>query len=126
MGRRHEAHVGAPRLDATHPTEGTGLDQAQQLHLLGQRNVADLVQEQRAAVGGFHEADLRGRRAGERTLLMAEQFVLEQRLRKARAVHDDEGLAGTAARLVDRLGHHLLARAGLAQQQHGGVGRCHP
>jgi len=43
------------------------------------RDLADLVEEQRAAVRGLEPAIARGGRAGERALLVAEQLGLEDR-----------------------------------------------
>ena len=61
-------------------------------------------------------------RAGERALLVAEQLGLEQVGRDGAAVDDDERPARARAGLVDRLAQHVLAGAGLALDQHGGVG----
>jgi hypothetical protein len=55
----HHAHVGAAQFGAAHAAVGAAFQQAQQLDLHGQRNVAHLVQEQRAAAGGLHQPGLR-------------------------------------------------------------------
>ena len=60
------------------------LQDAQQLDLHGRRHVADLVEEERAAVGDLEQPLLVGQRAGEGALAMAEQLALEQRLARAR------------------------------------------
>ncbi len=52
------------------------------LHRLGQ--LADLVEEDRAAVGDFEQAHAVLVGAGERALAMAEQLALDQRLRQGR------------------------------------------
>ena len=63
VGGRHHAHVhldglrGRPRR-----IELAVLEHAQQLHLRGRRDVADLVQEQRAAVGQLEPPQPRARR----------------------------------------------------------------
>jgi hypothetical protein len=54
------------------------LQHAQQLGLQVERHLADLVEEQRAAVGELERAGARGDGAGERALLVAEQLALEQ------------------------------------------------
>ena len=83
------------------------------------RDVADLVEEQRAAVGELEAAAARGLDgAGERALLVAEELREEQRLDEGRAVDRDEGARGALARPVDRLRHELLARAALAAHEH--------
>ena len=52
--------------------------------------VADLVEEEGAAVGQLEAALLAAGRAGEGALLVAEQLGLEQGLGERRAVHRDE------------------------------------
>ena len=63
----------------------------------GRRHLADLVQENRAAVGDLEEARLAGgRRAGERVFLVAEELRLEERLVQRRAVDLHEALVAPA------------------------------
>src|SRR6185295_2438521 len=62
-----------------------------------ERHLADLVEEQRAAVGALDQALLGGDRAGERAALVAEQLALEQLAAERRAVEPDER-AGAAGR----------------------------
>ena len=92
---------------------------AQQLGLHLQADVADLVEEQRAAVGRLEAADLVADGAGERALDVAEQLAFQQSRRQGGAVDLDEGLAGPRAVLVDGPGQQLLAGAALAADQHG-------
>ena len=67
------------------------LEHAQQLGLDRERQLADLVEEHRAAVRALEQARLGRDRAGERALLVAEQLALDQRLRpERRAVDRDE------------------------------------
>ena len=56
----------------------------------GERHLADLVEEERAAVGQLERALRVARRAGERAALVAEQLALEQRLGEGGAVDGDE------------------------------------
>ena len=51
VGRRDDADVDVDRLVAADALELALLQEAQQLHLDGRRDLADLVEEQRAAVG---------------------------------------------------------------------------
>ena len=92
------------------------LHQAQQLDLHLERQVADLVEEGRAAVGQFDQAPFVLRGAAERALDVAEQFALHERADQRAAVDGDE----LAARIgvVDGARDHFLAGAALAQQQH--------
>jgi len=91
------------------------LEDAQQLGLQLERQLADLVEKDRAAIGRL-ECALPGRvRAGERTALVTEQLALEQRRRKRSAVDDDERPVLAAALAVDRLRGSFLASAGLTE-----------
>ena len=115
-----------PQLGAAHAAVGAGLQQAQQLDLQRQGDVAHLVQKQRAAVGRLHQPRPGLGRAGERPFLMPEQLGLKQRLGQAGAVHRHQRTPGAQAALVHSMGHQLLARARLAQQQHRSPRGCHP
>ena len=83
-----------------------------------QRQVGDLVQEQRAAIRGLEEAVAVGFGAGERTFAVAEEFALHQVFRDRAAIHRDERLFAARAVQVDRAGRELLAAAGLAVDEH--------
>ena len=87
------------------------------------RQVADFVEEQRAAMRQLEASGLAGVRAGERALLVAEQLRLEQRLGNRRAVDGDERAVGAVAERVQRAREELLAGAALPEQQHRRVRR---
>jgi hypothetical protein len=70
------------------------LQHAQQLDLPGQRQLADLVEEDGAGVRALELAAPVVGRAGERALLVAEQFGFEQAVRNRAAVDRDERLVG--------------------------------
>ena len=93
-------------------------ERAQELDLEARRHLADLVEEERAAVGFLEQALLVRGRARERALDVAEELRLEERLGKRRAVDGDEGPARARARVVDCLGDHLLAGSRLAVDEH--------
>ncbi len=59
VGGRDQADVGADRLGAAEPLELALLEHAQQLDLGGEVQVANLVEEQRAAVGELEPPFLR-------------------------------------------------------------------
>ena len=70
------------------------LQHAQQLRLQRERQLADLVEEERAAVGAARSGPRAcSRRAGERAAHVAEELALEQRLRDRRAVDRHERAA---------------------------------
>ena len=119
--RGDQAHIDLDGAGAAEPLELVLLQHAQNLRLRARTHVADFVEEQRAAVGLLEAADALAVGAGERALLVAEQFGLEQVFLQGRAVHLDE-VARRAQRVaMDRAGDQLLAGAGLAAHQHGRI-----
>ena len=103
-----------------------GFEEAQQQALHAQRHLADLVEEQRAAVGHLELPLLVAIGAGETALDVAEQLRLEQRLGQPGAVDGDEGPRRADAVGVYRARHQLLAGAALAGDQHLGFGAGGP
>ncbi len=75
VGRRHEAHVHLDGRCAADALEALLFERAENLGLQRQRQVADLVEKQRAAVGHLELARLSGHRAGERALLVTEELA---------------------------------------------------
>ena len=96
------------------------LQRAQQLHLHLDRDLADLVEEERPAVGELEAPRLAGHGARERAALVAEELALDELLRDGRAVDLDERLVLAARVLVQRAGDELLARPALARDEHRG------
>ena len=88
------------------------------------RHLADFVEEDRPAVGGFQQAFLLHARVGERAALVTEQLALQQLLRQGRARDVHERPRRPIAGVVDDLGEQVLAGAALAGEQHGRR-RCH-
>jgi hypothetical protein len=117
----HDPHVGADRVVAADRHELALLEHAQQPGLRLQRHVADLVQEQRAALGLLEAADPPRRGAGERALLVPEQLALDELRGDRRHVDGHERAALALAEVVERLRHQLLAGAGLARDEDGEV-----
>src|SRR2546426_2234024 len=115
-----DAHVDLDGVRAAEALELTLLEHAKDLGLGHRREVGDLVEEERAPVGQLEAALLAAGRAGERTLLVAEQLRLEQRLGPGPTVHRDERAATPRRAPVDGAGDELLARAALALDEHGG------
>ena len=90
------------------------------------RHLADLVEEERAAVGDLEEAAALGVGAGEGAAHVAEERGLEQRLGDGGAGLGDERLAAARAVVVDGARDELLAGAALAVDDDGerGVGHA--
>ena len=121
VGRGDDAHVDLDRQRLADRHHLALLQHPQQRGLGRRRQIADLVEQQRALVGA---ADVPGAivdRARERTLLVTEQLSLDQVGRQRPAVHRDEG-AAPLRRGVDGARHQLLAGAGRAADQHGDPG----
>src|SRR4029079_7037603 len=97
----------------------------QQLDLYRLGDLGDLVEEERAAVGGGEQTFRTGHRASERAPGVTEQLRLHQRFRDRAAIHRHEG-PGPASRLqMHRTGNELLDGAALARDHHrrAAVGR---
>jgi len=123
--RRQHARVGRDRHRAADALELAELQGAQELLLGARVELADLVEEDRPAVGQLEAplSPLDG--AGEGALLVAEQLAFEQRLGQRGAVDAHQGPAAAGGVLVDRLGHQLFAGAGLAGDEHRRVAAGH-
>jgi hypothetical protein len=100
-------------LGGAEPLELALLQDAQELGLKVEGQVADLVQEQRATVGQLEASLLPREGAREGPLLVSEELALDERAGEGGAVHPHQGtgLATTAA--VKGTGDELLA-GGLA------------
>src|SRR5438045_4901040 len=89
VGRRDDPRIEAARAMSANTLDRHLLDRPQQLRLRGERQVRDLVQEQRAALGMLELSEPPAH-TGCRPFLDAEQLGLEQRLDERRAVDGDE------------------------------------
>ena len=97
IGGGDDADVDLDGLRPADALESAFLEHAQQFGLHGQRDLADLVEKDRAAVRQLEPALALTGRAGERPLLVAEELAFEQRLRQGRAIDGDErGVRGAA------------------------------
>jgi len=122
-----DARVHDERARAAQPLEAPVLEHAQELRLEPRREVADLVEEDRAAAGQLEAARPTRRGAREGAALVAEELALHQRGGERGAVHVDEGAVPATGARVQRPRHEPLPRAGLAREQHRGVeGRHRP
>ena len=117
--RRDDPHVDLDRLGAADRRERALLQHAQELDLQRGGHVADLVEEERAAVGDLEQARLILHRAGERAADVTEQRALEQVVVERGAVLHDERLLRARPVIVDRARDQLLAGAALAVDEHG-------
>ncbi len=77
VGGGHETDAGVVRAGGADALVLSRFDGAKNLGLLAQRNVADFVEEQRAAIGQFEATGAIVFRIGECAPHMTEQFALE-------------------------------------------------
>jgi hypothetical protein len=89
--RGQHAHTHSNRMTAADAFKFPLLQHAQERHLRLNREVADLVQEDGAAMGRFKAPQPPLQRPGEGAFLVPEQFGGEERRRNGRAVHPDKG-----------------------------------
>ncbi len=123
LGRGDDAHVGLDRFVAADAAKLARLEDAQELGLHVEREIADFVEEHRAALGELERALARGDRARERAALVAEELALDERVAHRAAVDDDERLALSRRVLDDGAREDVLAGARLALEEHGALGR---
>ena len=90
MCRRNEPDVDLDGRTAADRVDLAVLHGAQQLHLHVERQIADLVEEKRAAMGFDELAGVFFRGAGERTLLVTEQDAFDQIFGDRAAIDGDE------------------------------------
>ena len=110
---------------AAHRLELSLLEDPQQLDLGLQRQLADLVEEDRAASGQLEPAHASIDRPGEGTLDVTEELALHETRRDGAAVHLHERSMLPATLGVDRPRDQLLAGSGLAGDEYRRIGRRH-
>jgi uncharacterized repeat protein (TIGR03803 family) len=87
-----QAGIGAEGTSASQPLKLSLLQYAQKLRLQFQRNLPDLIQEDRALVRQFEPTDALRDGTGKGTLLVAEEFTFQQSRRDSGAVQFHEGV----------------------------------
>jgi len=116
--RGDDPGVDRDRLMSAEALEPPLLDRAEELRLRRRIELLDLVEEERAVLGGLELAGARGLRVREGALLVAEQLGLDELRREIRAGDLDEGPRSAVAALVDISREPVLAGAGLAEHEH--------
>ena len=122
IGGRNDADVHPDRSAAPEPVELARLQHAQQQHLHFGRELADLVQKQRSAIRLFEPSVTPCVGARKRAALVAEELRRQQRLGNGSAVDLDKRFRPSPRPLVHAAGEQLLAGAGFAGDEHGGIG----
>src|SRR5205807_2326726 len=122
VGGADHAHVDRVFLRRADLAHALFLDRPQQLHLHRERQLGDLVEEQRAAVRRLEKAFAVLGGAGERALLVAEELALHQGIGDSAAIDRHERLVAARAVLVDQARRELLAAARFARDVHRRLG----
>ncbi len=113
VGGADDSHVHSLLLGRTQGAHTALLDRAQQFRLHGQRQVTDLIQEQRAAPSGLEVAVPVLVRAGVRPLARTKELRLEQVFRDGSAIDCDARAIRALAASVQCLSDQLLTGARL-------------
>ncbi len=119
MGGGNNTHVDLESLVVAHPLQLAALDEAKQLRLQGQRHLTDLVEKERAAVGGLDASHPALHRAGKGAAGVSEELRFEQRLGNGRAINGDKWFAASQGEAVQRFGDQFLARPGRPFNKNG-------
>ena len=111
VGGRDEPHVGLLHYGAAHRPELALLNDAQQLGLRRQGDVAKFIQKKSAVVGDFEHTTLVRHRSGERSFGVTKEFAFEQVLAQRIAIDGHKRLVLAQAVVVNGAGNHFLAGA---------------
>src|SRR5690606_4037117 len=122
IGGGENADVDGNFLTPANALDPLVLQEAKQLHLKQERNLANFIKEKGTSLSTFDTTLALGMSAGEGAFLMPEEFTLDQRLRDRGAINGDEGPVPAGAAFVNRTRGHLLARPALSQDQYRGLG----
>src|SRR5437868_9697739 len=108
---------------ATQALELLFLQDAKQFGLQRRRNIADLVQEERAFIGQLEAANFLRDGSSERAFLVAEELTFQQIQRDGSAIQPYERASTARAELVNGMRDQLLAGACFSLDEYGGIGR---
>jgi len=125
VGGGNDAHIDPRRRRGAEPFEFPLLEHAQELDLQVEGQLADLVQEDRAAMGELEATDFAGEGAGEGPLLVTEELTLDQCGRDGRAVDLDQRPLLPCTAVVNGPCDQFFARPRFAQDEDRGLGRRH-
>ena len=123
VGRGDDPDVDRHRLVGADGNHLALLERGQQFGLEVERQIADLIEEQGAAVRRLQPADAIAARIGEGALHMAEQFRFEEIFGDRAEIDRDEHPVGAPRTSVKLARDQFLAGAVLAQDKHVRLGR---
>src|SRR5262249_33630859 len=96
------------------------LQNAEHLYLQVERQLPDLVEEDRSRVGLLEKTEVVGNRAGKGAANMAEELALNEIFRDRAAVDGDERPVFARTVRMDRARYQLFSRSAVAHDQHVG------
>src|SRR6267142_3358212 len=110
IGGRDQACIGSQCACASQTFELPFLEHAQQLGLKLERDVADLIQKYRSAIGQLKAADALSDRAGKSAFLVSEELAFQQACRNRRTVELNKGPPGPRTGGVNGSRYEFFAR----------------
>ena len=119
VSRCHDAHIDFNRTRGTDRVHGFFLQYPQQLDLHVQREIADLIQEQGAAMGQFKASDTIRQSASEGTFAVAEQLTFHQFFGYGGAIQRHKISLSARRLIMQSLSDELLARTRFAIHENG-------
>lgn len=122
IGGGHDAHVGLHDFLTAHADIFARLEHTQQSCLGGYGQLAHLVQEDGAAVGGAEIAFALAYGAGKRPLLMSEELAVYRSLGDGATVDGKVFLLASGGVVVDDAGYNLLTHTAFAHDEYRQVG----
>ena len=105
-----DSQIDRNRLDAADRNHDSLLNRAQQLGLHHERQLADFIEKQRAAIGTADESERGGNGAGESALHVAEQLRLHQLGRKHGAIDGHKRPVGAGTESMNLPSGDFFAR----------------
>src|SRR5262249_43683799 len=121
----NDAHIDPRRRRGAEALEFPLLEYAQEFDLQVEGQFADLVQEDRAAMGELEAPHFAAEGASEGPLFVPEELTLDQRGWDGGAVDLDQGSLLTRTAVMNGPCDQLFARARFAQDEDRGLGRRH-
>src|SRR5262249_13053941 len=121
IGRSEDPYVDPPDRRLTQASDLARFERAEELGLHRERELADLVEEERSAVRRLARADAIAIRSGECAARVPEELALHEARRDRPAIDDDERPARTVAALHELVRDELLSRTALALDEHIGL-----
>jgi hypothetical protein len=119
--RGDDPDIDFPRAALTDAADFVFLQNAEQLHLHGLSELADLIEKDRPMMCRFEKTNAILRGTGERSAHMAKELAFEKALGDSAAVHGHEWPAASLGLFVDEPGDAFLSDATFAGNQHARV-----